>query len=843
MRFGPGWIVWKLALRQIRQHPSRTALTLASITIGVAAVVAITVAARTTDQAMNAMFQSLTGRASLEVSAAGGGSMPQNVMDRLADVGGIQTAAAVIQRPTVLFFQDHRVKLTSLGIVPETYQDVHPHRITAGKSLDQAKGVLLSAALGKSIAAKPGDAVKLLTRRGLVKARVVGWYQSQETILTTGGVGLLMTLPAAQYSSKMPGKISMIQVVLEPTADEETVREAIASRLPIGIQVNRPVARSSFAEETVLSIRQGMLTARAFLLLVATLIIANTYLINVTQRRQQFGIMRAIGATQRQVALLLGCEGLLVGLLGSLLGWVVGIAGANYLNDALSRLYETPSPAIEITLGSFGLAMLFGISVSLIGVGLPARRAGRLSPAEAMREALPTETEGSSQWLSIAGTLLVVLCGGSLAAGIMGWLPAEASAWSGVLILTGLVLLMPLVVRPLSWLAAWILQPLLRVESRLARMQLLRHRTRTTLTIGVLFVAISTGIGLASSVIDNVSDVKNWYRRTMVADYFIRAMSPDMATGQAADMPDEVGVALHNLDHITGIETVRFVRTTVNDRSVIVVAHDFAGSVSRFFDGAIDDQRVPKDQLRRDDVMIGSVLAKRAGGLQAGQQITLETDQGAKPLRIAALVNDYLAGGQTIYMNRDLAERLFHVTGVDAYLIHVDHDHFQRARWELEKIATDNGLILESFSEIHQQIDRRMSGVVAGLWGVVILGFIVATLGVSNTLTMNVLEQTRELGLLRIVGATQWQVRRIVVAQAWILGILSLLPGTVAGVVIAYLISLTSYPLSGHPIAFVFHPALMIGGLVFGFLVVIAAAWLPAQRAARLALLDTLRVA
>jgi putative ABC transport system permease protein len=834
-------IAFALALRQVRHHLRRSMLTLASIAIGVAAVVAVTVSARTTDQAMDAMYQSLTGHASLEITSIGGGSMDEKVANLIADVSGIETAAAVIGRPTVLSFGDHRVKLFLHGITPSTYEHVHPYKITDGQSLDEAKGVLINAALARNIGVKPGDTVKLLTRRGLIKVRVAGLFQSQETILTSGGASLLMTLSAAQYSSKMPGKISSIQIVMKPGADRDAVAAAIASRLPSGVAVARPATRSSLADETAYSTRQGMLTSRAFLLLVATLIIASTYLISVTQRRRQFGIMRAVGATRGQVAMVLGWEAFLLGLLGSVLGWGIGIVGAHYLAIAMSRLYETTSPAIDLSPASLGLAVLFGVGISLIGASLPARRASRLSPVEAMREVLPTEAEGSPRSINILGILMVVCGSGGLAAGIAGRLPTMANAWSGVLILAGLVLLLPVIVVPMSRLAEWVLRPLMRLESRMARLQLLRHRTRTALTIGVLFVAISTGVGLASSVMDNVNDVKSWYRRAMVADFFVRAMSPDMATGQAADMPDEVGAELAKVQHITAMETARFVSAKANDRSVIVVAHDRGGSVAKFFDSENANDNIPLSERREDDIIVGSVLANRAGGLVAGDNITVETILGPKPLRIAAVVNDYLAGGQTIYMNRDTAERLLGVSGVDAYLIHVDHAHLSKVRRDLENITLDQGLVLESFSQVHEQIDRRMSGVVAGLWSMVIVSFVVAGLGVANTLTMNVLEQTRELGLLRTVGTTQWQIRRIVFAQALMLSLLSLLPGVAVGALIGYLIRLATNPVSGHPVAFTLHPLLWVSALAFSFLVVICVAWFPAQRAAQLPLMDTLR--
>jgi putative ABC transport system permease protein len=123
----------------------------------------------------------------------------------------------------------------------------------------------------------------------------------------------------------------------------------------------------------------------------------------------------------------------------------------------------------------------------------------------------------------------------------------------------------------------------------------------------------------------------------------------------------------------------------------------------------------------------------------------------------------------------------------------------------------------------------------------VVLGLLVSAVGVTNTLTINVLEQTRELGLLRIVAMTQAQVRKTIFTQAVIMGLLALVPGIIAGVSVAYLINVAMMPVIGHPVQFNFHPTLLVGGLVVGLAVVALAAWFPANRAARLDLLEALR--
>jgi putative ABC transport system permease protein len=129
-----------------------------------------------------------------------------------------------------------------------------------------------------------------------------------------------------------------------------------------------------------------------------------------------------------------------------------------------------------------------------------------------------------------------------------------------------------------------------------------------------------------------------------------------------------------------------------------------------------------------------------------------------------------------------------------------------------------------------------VNGIEGALWGVLVLGFIVAAFGVVNTLTMNVLEQTRELGLLRIVAMTRRQVRRTILVQAMLIGLIGLVPGTLAGLGVAYLMYLGTQPTTGHAIDFIFRPGLLVASLAVALVIVIISALIPAERAARLQL-------
>jgi putative ABC transport system permease protein len=159
----------------------------------------------------------------------------------------------------------------------------------------------------------------------------------------------------------------------------------------------------------------------------------------------------------------------------------------------------------------------------------------------------------------------------------------------------------------------------------------------------------------------------------------------------------------------------------------------------------------------------------------------------------------------------------------------------------LQAICEKYGVLLHSNADITTMIDGMIAGVDGCLWGILVLGFVVAAFGVVNTLTMNVLEQTRELALLRIVATTRWQVRKTILTQAAIIGGLGLVPGILAGLGVSFLINRAMVSAFGHTIEFTPHPLLLVSGFLVGFAIVVVSAAFPAERAARLELVHALQ--
>jgi putative ABC transport system permease protein len=831
----------QLGFREARKRPGRAILTLASVAIGVAAVVAVSFTTQTTRGAFDAIFRSLAGRASLEVAAPIGQSIPDSLAETISSIPGVEAVAPRLQRPTLLYAHTEQLKLIAAAVDLERDRKVHDYKIVAGKPLSQGNEVLLEQLLAANLGVSPGERIHLLTRSGRIGVKVAGLFKSSAAGMAGQGAGLLMSLRNGQRWFRAPKQLDVIQIVLAESVDEATVNAEIAQHLPENAELRAPAGRSSMAEETVLATNQALLMARAFILLVATFVIANTFLISVAQRRRQLGILRAIGATRGQVATLVLTEAVAMGIGGTILGSLLGIGISHLLTGTMGSIYDTKLPPIELTAAPFAWAALFGIGISLAGAMMPALKASRLAPIEALRDVLGEEMEGTSRWLIVGGATTVAACAGLLALSISGRLHADVAVFAGVFGLIGLVLILPIGLPTIAGGVARMLPGSFRTEARIASRQLLVHRSRTTLTVGVVFIAASAAIGLANTVLDNTEDIRDWYRKSMVADFYVRATMPDMATGMAADLPDGLDEELKEVAGVVELDASRLVSVNVAGENSILIVRDYDDSSLQQFDVVEGDQNEVSKQLADGQIVIGSVLAKRCK-LKLGDEAQLQTKQGAPSFRIAAIVNDYHAGGLTVYMDRAVAERYLQVGGVDVYLVKADPAKIDEVRNQLLAVARNHGLLLQSLSDLQGEIDAMISGVEAGLWGLVALGLLIATFGVVNTLMISVLEQAIEFGLLRAIAATRGQIRKVIFAQALILGAMAMAPAVVAGVGIAYLINLSTYGVTGHVIEFQFRPWLSLAAFAGGLATIAVAAWAPAERASNVNLRGVLRV-
>ncbi len=239
-------------------------------------------------------------------------------------------------------------------------------------------------------------------------------------------------------------------------------------------------------------------------------------------------------------------------------------------------------------------------------------------------------------------------------------------------------------------------------------------------------------------------------------------------------------------------------------------------------------------------MVLGNPVAQQLG-LEPGDEIELGYNERTRRFRIAAVVNEYLFGGQVILIEREFGLRAFGNDRIDALMIATAPDAVESVGRELHALSDSGGLLLHSFKELGGIINTTTQSFRGGVYLLLAISFVLCSFGIVNTLTMNVLEQGRELGLLRLVGMLRGGLRRLVLLQTVLLSACGIVPGVLAGLGLAWMINRGSERLFGNPIAFGLHPlaAGVCGVAAFGL--ALASAWLPAVRAARLDPLEAVR--
>lgn len=850
----------KLSRREIQSRPLRSLLTLLSVVIGVSAIVATSLASSSARLAQEAMVQSVTGKASLEIEAVGGASFDGKPLEFVAKLDSVQVASPILRRfsnmqvvrPADSDEQSkkneddkpvsYRVQL--LGVIPDLDKQVRGYTVVEGKELtyeeSDRQSVLIDAGFAQSARIQVGTQIRLLTRSFGQNATVIGLVKANDASagLQSGlVVGQLRTI---QRWSQANGKLDAVQVVLKTEAKPAEAMEEIAKQLPDGIKVREPALRSQVAGESTIAMQQGLRLATAFALLISAFIIYNTFQMNVGERRRQLGILRSMGALRKQLLWMIVREGLWLGAIGIVLGCIVGYFGAALLNQSTSKLLQISIPQSPWSIWPYLSAAIAGLVVAFLGAFFPAFRASQLSPAEAMRVVAAGEF-GSSRvgWL-VFGTTMITVGGLTQFLSVTGIIDVSHAITGAVVMIVGIIFLLPGIISDLTDWVAKLISPILKTEAQLARRQILRHRGRSSLTIGIVFIAMSTGLGMASTILDNIGNVEGWYQRAIIGDFFIRAAMPDMNSGQSADMPDGLTEQVAAMPGVDVVDTLRFVRARTGENSVVVVVRKFNSTSQDYFDLIEGEEKEVMEGVQKGKVVLGSVLSQRLN-LHRGDKIPLETNDGSSELEVIGVTNEYIAGGLTLYLEAENAKRLLNVDGTDVIVVKSKPEALRPLEEQLRKLCDETGLMFQSYADLVKVIRDTLNGVVGGLWAVLILGSIIAAFGLINTLAMNILEQTREIGMLRVVAMTRQQVRRMIFAQALIMGLIGIVPGVLTGVWISYLINLTTMQVTGHDVAFKIYPWLLGGGLLFELLVVIVASWIPAERAARINLSTALQ--
>jgi putative ABC transport system permease protein len=830
--------LWTYTLREAQRRPGRTLLTLLGITLGLAAVVATRLTIHTVDRAYRDLFEGVAGRPALEVIGGGQGGFDPGFVPALQALPGVAAVLPRIQGAAALVSSTGSIPVPLLGIeAVRTARDEWPLR--AGRPLAGDEEAWLDAGLADSLALAPDQQLQLWVPSGQAELRLAGVLQPRGASTASGGA-LVVSLACARRLLGLEQAVNSIQVLLEDDADSAVVQQAIARRLPPGLSVQAPGQRGELGRATLRASEQGLSSLGLVALIAAAFVILNTFLLNLGERRRQVAIMRSLGATRWQMIRLLLRETFLLGLVGTLLGCTAGLGLAFLLLHVMGQFLGMPLPGLQWHAEPFVLAGLLGPGTALAAAWVPAWRAGNRPPLAELVPQRGDTTDSLAHWLWPAGLLLCVLGGGLEIAICRDCLPEQAGrlvlAPALAMLLIGSVLALPLVIGPLLRLIAVL--PL-GVLGTLAVQQLLRQRTRTSLTAGVLFLALAVAIAFGQCLRGILRDLQHWYSQTIVADFLVRSSMPDSAFLLATALPDALGEEIGRLPGVAAVDRLAFVPGEVNGQPVLVLARTFRAGDALPLDLHEGEAGSVLPAVLKGEVVLGSGLAQHLR-LHRGGKCTLATAHGPVEVGVAGTAAEYAGGGLALYLEWDTARRLLDVPGAHVFLVRAGSGGTGALTPTLRTFCGRNRLLLQSNADLRELIGGLLGRVTGALWALMTLAFAVASLGIVNTLTMNVQDQTRDLGVLRALGLKRAQIGRLVLAQALALGGVSLMCGGPAGVALAYVINRSSTVWGGQTITFEVEALLVAGCCVLALTVTLIAALSPARQAARMPVMQAI---
>lgn len=826
-----------LAIRSLRARAGRTVLSIVGIALGIGVLFASLATDAGIGASIDRTVRDLVGRADLRIEAFGPTGLTRETLAAIDDAPGVVLSAPALQRrtylaPTVDDPTGAGAPVTALGIDPEPEAAVRDLVLASGAPLDgpEAFQALISETLAASTGSALGGSVTLQGPEGFIDVRVVGILAGDGPPVGSAGRTVVLPLRTMQRIFG-DDTVSRVDILVGEGA---TLADAAVS---IGLALTgQPYVLSSPADVaaalrgSTADFRSMTALLAAVALFVGSFLMFNTLSMTVTERVRELGLLRAAGATRRQLVWFVLAQALVLGVAGAWLGLLAGLLLAEVMAVQLRAIGSIPFERVDPSVGSILVVVAIGIGVTVAAALEPARRAGSIPPVEALRERLDPVAARRARLRWLIAVFAVVG-----AAGLLAW-PRDAGtvglARSGLvyLVLLAAVLAAPVVLGALGRVAGLPFRSLFRLEERLARASIVRDRSRTTLTVGALAIGLAMVVAVGGVAQQSRLAASAWLAEVIPGDELVTSIRP-------VALDEEIVGDLERVDGVARVSPIAIfevARDGVRVDAAAIRGRDLLDDGRLRFSAG--DRAAALAALDASGAVIlpRSVAARTGLGLRS--TITLAVGEGkVADLTVVGIAERTLPGkvGEAILMGWDDATTIFGVEGADVFAVRYEPGREADARPNLVGTARLAALEPNPIETVAGAVDSALAQVFGLFDGLALVAVIVAALGIVNTLSVSVLERVRELGVLRAAGMTRSQVRRTVVVEAGILGIVGSVLGIAAGLVAGIiLIALAGGgPLIPTPpwTAIAISAALGVG-------VSMAAAWYPARLASRLAI-------
>jgi putative ABC transport system permease protein len=853
----------RVALRGLAGRKLRSLLTAIAIVLGVAMVSGTYVLTDTINRAFDTIFtESYAGTdavisgAESDISFQGTSAQTPPVADsllaRVRATDGVEAAVGSVadESATKILSKDGDAVESNgaptFGFGLDASQSrFNPLQLNEGRWPAGENEVVLDQGTANDEHYKVGDTVKISTLKPVQSFEVVGLAQYGSVESLGGATFAVFTVPTAQKLLEREGELDAIQVAAEPGVTPQQLVQNLRAELPesVAVRTGTEQADEDSSEISTFTsfIRYFLLAFAVVALFVGAFVIFNTLSITVAQRTREFATVRTIGGSRRQVLISVLVEALAVGLLASLIGLFSGYGLAAGLRELFAALnLDLPATGLVFATRTVVVSLLVGVIVTLVAGLAPAMRATRVPPIAAVREGAELPRGRFARvwpWVAAVITALgVLLLGYSLFASDIDTAQRLLSIAGGVLALfVGVALLSPRLVRPLARIVGWPATRVGGVAGRLAQGNSMRNPGRTAATAAALMI----GIALVTFV-----SVLAEGMRTSNSDAIKRQIRADFViTSQDGYTPFVAGAGAAARD-AAGAEVVTDVRTDLaevagSDRYVTGIDPENVTAGYRF--EWQDGSDAVLGRLGRTGAIVAEDFADDKA-LAVGDSFPLRTAGGERTQLVVKGIYKpppfYPLLGSVSVSTRTF-DSLYARKRNQYTFANFPGGPTEEGRQALEAaVASFPDARVQTREEWIEKEDREFQQFLSLLYVLLALSVIVSIFGIVNTLVLSIYERTRELGMLRAVGMTRRQVRRMVRHESVITALIGAALGLPLGV---FLAALMTRALDQFDVQFVVPTGQLVLLAVVAIVVGMLAAILPARRAARLNVLQALQ--
>lgn len=840
-------LFYRLMVRPLFREPVRTALTILAIALGVAVVLAIDLAGGAATGSFRSSLETLAGDNDLEATVSGG--IPEAVVGTLATLPFPIQVSPRIEDYAVIADTKKSLPLIGLDLVAEAsaFAPSESTKIAefvtpvASENVFEQLGDADSIWVGASAGYKAGDHVELLINDRVRSYTVRGVYPDSNG----NESAIVMDIAAAQHALTRDGRVDRVLLKVPETPNLKEWQRRLRAALPMGVDV-RPQGTSTNENRRMLAAFRWNLRLLSYIsLVVGAFLIYNTISVSVVRRRAEIGIVRALGASRRVILSAFVGEAACFGLAGALIGLPLGrfmATGAVRLMAAtVESLYVSSRPgSIELHAASVALALAIGVGVAVASAYSPAREASQVSPVEAMargrREYDVRVHKSRDFWLALVLGLAAAMASRAPAVAgkpLFGYLAA-------ILLVAASALAIPAFVDALTSFSSKLLGKLFGVEAMLASRSLAASLRRTSVLVGALSTAIAMMTAVGIMVGSFRQSVVLWMANQLPADLYLRP-----AGSPAADRHPTISFGLAEeiakLPGVLAVERLRAYEIRYQGMPATLASADLSVldairwyPHSEFLSGRPQQQVLP--QLRRSNNVVVSEPFTYKHHVKAGDFITLSLGEAQASFRIADVYYDYSSERGSILMDRGTMLRYLPDPAPSNLAIYLAPDaQLELIRAEIEKAAAGHRVLLFSNRDLRSEAIRIFDRTFAITYALEAVAVVVAVMGIAGALLALVIDRRRELGLLRFLGAATGQVRKLILLEAGLLGLLANLAGMALGfalsLVLIYVVNKQSF---GWTIRFHWPVQILLGALTVVYVATVLAGLYPAQVAVRL---------